>query len=144
MALKTEEYLYVRYVCVNLGIRVSYMLTVCMYLHVGNQTCYAYALSAPPRQATFAFTLFSGTGLNASAKGFSVRPAPLWPPALEMGYFWQRCRVEPLGGRWPQGSRQKRMGHFSTTDTGNPFQSPFRRNSQRRPPSPQTPPALSA
>lgn len=35
------------------------------------------------------------TGINASAKGVSVGPAPLWPPALEMGYFWQSRTARP-------------------------------------------------
>lgn len=30
------------------------------YFHVGNQTCYTYALFPPPKGATFAFTLSSG------------------------------------------------------------------------------------
>lgn len=52
--------------------------------------------------------------------------------ALEMGYFWQRCRVEQLG-------RPRSLRHFSTTDTVNPNPSLIRRNSQQSLPFPGAP-----
>lgn len=39
---------------------VSMFYAHCVYLHLGNQTCYTYALYAPTRRATFACMLFSG------------------------------------------------------------------------------------
>lgn len=53
------------------------------------------------------------TSLNLSEKGFSVGPAPLWPPAVEMGYFWQRCRVE--GQRRPPPRKSVDQGARGTS-----------------------------
>lgn len=53
------------------------------------------------------------TGINPSAKGFSVGLAPLWPPALEMGYFWQMCRVEGQGG--PRPGKKADQGAWGTS-----------------------------
>ena len=51
----------------------------------------------PPGRATFAFSYLQETSINSSEKGYTVERALLWPPALEAGYFWQRCGVEPQG-----------------------------------------------
>lgn len=82
------------------------------------------------------------TSINASAKGSSVRPAPLWPPALEMGYFGQSRIARPAAAGSKPTTALEALQHHGHGQPQSKSSPP--RNSQRRLPSPQMPPALSA
>lgn len=94
---------------------------------IGNQTCYAHALSATPRRATIAL-ISSRNWHQPICKGFQCRAGSTLATCLGDGLFLanvQSRRARRAAAR--EESRPRRLRHFSTKDTGNPNQSPFGR-----------------
>lgn len=103
MALKMDQCIYMCAVLVHMYILLSYICTDeihvyahYVYLHIGNQACSAYTFFIYTPKATHVCP--QETSINPSAKG----PArSLLAIALEMGYFWEKCRIEPRGRPQP-------------------------------------------
>lgn len=150
MALKMNQ----NVCCVHMHICVSYICiceihvyAYCLYLHIGNQTCSAYALFICTPKVTHIclYAIFrkpASTHLQRVAVSGRLHSSHLpWRWAISGKGAEENLEASHSPG---EVSKRRLLRHFSTTDTGNFNHSLFRRNSQQRPPSPQEPPALSS